>query len=108
MGLDEAMIHRIYSCLFVYSYGFHMLLRECSAAKIHKDFPVASRVWKAFSVLIEVTDPYLSNTTIGELTKGYESQLEELRTALNLSIQEQERAELATSARIHEVEKNTL
>ena len=50
--IPQEIITRIYRALFVYSVGFHELLKNC-LEHTNKNYEINTNIWKVFLVLLE-------------------------------------------------------
>jgi hypothetical protein len=68
-NLDAESVNRLYRALFVYSLGFHDLIKEpLERSKNRHNTLVA--IWKVYSVLLQYVCKTEYSTVVAKLTKG--------------------------------------
>ena len=65
--MDNSAIDRIYRGLFVYTLGFHNIMKKSLNVKARK-MGVALNIWKVFTLLLEHSNESEQKLTLGQCT----------------------------------------
>lgn len=88
-GIRDDTIDRIYRALFVYSVGFHELLKKSTFHAQNKHL-LHSNIFRAFSVLLEFCCKYDYQLLINQITQQFQEQIQGIEDAFKEQIKDQE------------------
>jgi hypothetical protein len=71
------MVDRIYRALYVYSVGFHELVKKC-LQHTEKKYTMITNIWKVFAILLEYCCRTDYRMLISEISKEHKSEIENL------------------------------
>ncbi len=75
-GIPTEDIDRIYRALFVYSVGFHELIKKC-LEHTQKKYTIITQIWKVFAILLEYCCRTDYRMLISEISKESEAKIKE-------------------------------
>ena len=87
-GIPTELVDRIYRALFVYSVGFHELIKKC-LEHTEKKYTLITNVWKVFAILLEYCCRTDYRMLISEISKEHKAELDKLDADYQHKFQEQ-------------------
>lgn len=87
-GIPPEDIDRIYRALFVYSVGFHELIKKC-LEHTKKKYTIITQIWKVFAILLEYCCRTDYRMLISEISKESEDKIREKEEMYQIKFQEQ-------------------
>ena len=76
-GIPTDVVDRVYRALFVYSVGFHELIKKC-LMHCEKKFTLITNVWKVFAVLLEYCCRSDYRMLISEISSEHKKELDKM------------------------------
>ena len=84
-GISDDTIDRIYRSLFVYSVGFHELMKTC-LQHTNNRYELITSIWKVFAILLEYSWKSDYNMLIEEVNKENELKMKQMEEDFNTKI----------------------
>lgn len=76
-GIPTELVDRVYRALFVYSVGFHELVKKL-LQHTEKKYTLITSVWKVFAILLEYCCRTDYRMLISEISKEHKNEIEKL------------------------------
>ena len=99
-GISDETIDRVYRSLFVYSVGFHELMKTC-LKHTNNRFELITSIWKVFSILLEFCCKSDYKILVGELTIQNEQKLKQMEEEFKYKIDEMKEDELSLKSEMN-------
>ena len=87
-SIPNDVIDRVYRALFVYSVGFHELIKKC-LEHTEKKYTIITSIWKVFSILLEYCCRTDYRMLISEISREHDEKMETSEAMHNARFQEQ-------------------
>jgi hypothetical protein len=76
-GIPTELVDRVYRALFVYSVGFHELIKKC-LMHCEKKYTLITNIWKVFAVLLEYCCRSDYRMLISEISSEHKKELDKM------------------------------
>jgi hypothetical protein len=87
-SIPNDVVDRVYRALFVYSVGFHELIKKC-LEHTEKKYTIITSIWKVFSILLEYCCRTDYRMLISEISREHEEKMEAMEAMHNARFNEQ-------------------
>ena len=87
-GIPTELVDRVYRALFVYSVGFHELVKKL-LQHTEKKYTLITSVWKVFAILLEYCCRTDYRMLVSEISKEHKNEIEKLDRDYQAKFQEQ-------------------
>jgi hypothetical protein len=105
--LDSDAINRLYRALYVYSLGFHELIKEPLERSVNRHKTLTS-VWKVYSILLQYVCKTEYSMVVAKLTKAYQLDVVRLEEIIETNKEEYERQRDILETRISNLEDENM